>query len=70
MEVLDEDQDGSAAVASSDADVVEAGGVAEGELSAVVDDVVADAPAVVVEGDAGGGGLGSGLVGLEWGAAV
>ena len=64
MSVSGEDQHVSAAVAASDADVVQAAGVAEGELAVAVDGVVADSPAGVVEGDAGRGCLGSGLIGL------
>ncbi len=41
VEVLHQDQDGLSAVASADADVVEAGGAAEGEPSAVIDEIVA-----------------------------
>ena len=43
--------------------------VAQGELAAAVDGVVADAPGGVVEADAGGDRFGAGLVGLEGGAS-
>jgi hypothetical protein len=51
VEVLDEDQDGSMAVAAADADVVESAGVAQGELAVGVDGVVAYSVVGVVEGD-------------------
>ena len=40
--VIDEDQCGCAAVAASDAEVVQCAGVAEGEFAVPVDGVVAD----------------------------
>src|SRR5688572_2474572 len=70
LAILDEDEDGFAGVAAADSDVVEPAVVAEGELPAAVDGVVADAPAVVVEFGAGRECFGAGLVGLGGGVAA
>lgn len=57
-----EEQDWGAGVGAADAEVVQAAGVAQGEFAEWVDGVVADAELRV--GLAGGGGFGSGQVGL------
>ena len=49
VEVFDEDQHGSAAVAAADADVVQPAAVAEGELAVGVDGVVSNSVVGVVE---------------------
>ena len=54
VEVLDEQDDAGVRVGSADADVVEAPGVAEGDVAGLVDEVVADAVVGVVVRLAGG----------------
>jgi hypothetical protein len=58
VEVVGEDQDPVAGVASAEADVVEAAVVAQGDRAVVADAVVADPVVAVDEGGAGGDGLG------------
>src|SRR5262245_27099258 len=61
VKIIDDDRDAGSGVGSSDADVVESPGVAQGEFAVLIDGVVADA---VVAGASGvRGGLGPGLVG-------
>jgi hypothetical protein len=68
--VLDEEQDVGSGVGSADADVVEAAVVAQGDHAGVVD-AVAAYPVVGGRGERGRrGGLGSGLVGADRGAAA
>ena len=61
VEVGDEEEDGGSGVGSSEADVVEAAVVAEGDAAGGVDAVAADAVVVVVAAVTGGG-FGSGPV--------
>ena len=61
VEVLDEQQDVGSGVGSSDADVVQAAVVAQGDDAGVVDAVAADP--LMRRRDAGGGGFGAGGVG-------
>ncbi len=68
VEVLDEQQDVGSGVGSSDADVVQAAVVAQGDDAGVVDAVAADP--FVGRCDAGGGGFRAGGVGGGWGGAV
>ena len=67
VEVVDEHDHAGAAVGGAEADVVEAAVDAQGDLSVVVDDVVADAVVAVVAAIAGGG-FGSPVVGVGGGA--
>ena len=60
VEVIDEDDDGGSGVGSSDADVVEAAVVAQGDGAAAVDDVLSDSPVGVFE--CGRAGFGAGVV--------
>ena len=61
---MDQDADVLAGVVVAQADVVQAFGVAQGDASGSVDDVVSQAPVAVASG---GGGFGAGGVGLGWG---
>src|SRR4051794_35872378 len=69
VEVLDQEQDVGSGVGSSDADVVQASVVAQGDHPGGVDDVFADAVVGVGGVGAVGGGFGSGGVGDGGGAA-
>jgi hypothetical protein len=62
VEVGDEEEDGGSGVGSSDADVMKAAVVAEGDFAVGIDAVAADAVVGVVVA-AGGCGFGPGLVG-------
>ncbi len=69
VEVVDEDEDAGSGVGSADADGVEPAAVAQGDLSADIDAVAAEA--VVGWGFlVGGGGFGAGLVDGGWGCPV
>ena len=70
MEVLDEQEDVGSGVASSDTDVSELAGDAQGHAAGLIDLVLADAVVGVAAPVGAGGGLGQGRVDRCWGGAV
>jgi hypothetical protein len=70
VEVADEHDDVGSGVGSSDADVVEAAGHAQGDHAGGVDAVVADAGVGVVVAAGGREGFGEGVVGGRGGGTV
>ncbi len=69
LQVADEHQDAGSGVGPADADVVEAAGVAEGELAVGINAVGAD-PVVAAGAGLAGGGLGPGVIGGGGGGPV
>jgi hypothetical protein len=70
VQVVDQDQDGLAAVAAPESDVVQAAVVPQGDLAVGVDGVVPDPVVPADQRLSAGEGFGSGLVGLLRGLAV